>query len=110
MKRIHVVLAALAIVVTSLAAFAGPAMADDLDCRDASGELISCDGELYTPYDDNNSYYYDYPLFSDYPLYNADPYYSDSYYNEDEYEDYLDEYEDYIEDHEDSYWMDNYYW
>ena len=50
MKRIQMVLAALAIVVTSLAAFSVPAMADDLDCRDARGELIRCDGDLYEPY------------------------------------------------------------
>jgi hypothetical protein len=67
MKRIQMVLAALAIVVTSLAAFAVPAMADDLDCRDAKGDLIRCDGDLYAPYshdyhfdsDYNDSYYYD---------------------------------------------------
>ena len=57
MKRIQMVLAALAIVVTSLAAFAVPAMADDLDCRDAKGDLIRCDGDLYAPYGDN--YYFD---------------------------------------------------
>ena len=57
MKRIQMVLAALAIVVTSLAAFAVPAMADDLDCRDAKGDLIRCDGDLYVPYGDN--YYFD---------------------------------------------------
>ena len=57
MKRIQMVLAALAIVVTSLAAFAVPAMADDLDCRDAKGDLIRCDGDLYAPYTDN--YYFD---------------------------------------------------
>ena len=57
MKRIQMVLAALAIVVTSLAAFSVPAMADDLDCRDAKGDLIRCDGDLYAPY--GHSYYFD---------------------------------------------------
>src|SRR5215212_4427187 len=61
MRRIHVVFAALAIVVTSFAAFSGPAMAqDDLNCRDARGDLIRCDGELYEPYY-NTSGYNDYP-------------------------------------------------
>jgi hypothetical protein len=73
MRRIKFVFAALAIVVASFAAFAGPSMADDLNCRDARGNLIRCDGKLYEPY---NSGYYDnsayYPPFL-YPVYN--PYY-----------------------------------
>jgi len=73
MRRIKFVFAALAIVVASFAAFAGPAMADDLNCRDARGNLIRCDGQLYEPY---NRGYYDnsvyYPPFL-YPAYN--PYY-----------------------------------
>jgi hypothetical protein len=52
MRRIQLVLAALAIVVTSLAAFSGPAMADDLSCFDAWGNLIWCEGGFYTPVDD----------------------------------------------------------
>ena len=52
MRRIQLVLAALAIVVTALAAFSGPAMADDLNCLDAWGNLIWCEGGFYTPVDD----------------------------------------------------------
>ena len=57
MKRIRLVLAALAIVVAAFAAFSGPAMADDLNCRDARANLIKCDGDLYRPVD-NDLYYY----------------------------------------------------
>ena len=94
MKRIQMALAALAIVVTSLAAFAVPALADDLDCRDAKGDLIRCDGDLYAPYD--SDYYYD-----DYsPFYNYGDY-------EGDFEDYLDDREDAFEDYLD-YVEDNY--
>ena len=91
MKRIQMVLAALTIVVTSLAAFAVPAMADDLDCRDAKGDLIRCDGDLYEPYDrgsyyDDNDYYY--PPF--YTLFYNDYNYGD--YDEDDFEDYFEDY------------------
>ena len=97
MRRIQLVLAALAIVVTSLAALSGPAVAQDLDCRDAQGYLIRCDGEFYAPYDDND--YYAYPWFYD------------SYYYDDEYfEDFVDEVADYLEDYEGSYWGSNGYW
>ncbi len=56
-KRIQIILGVLAIVVTSFAAVSGPALADDLNCRDARGDLIRCDGELYSPYDDDNYSY-----------------------------------------------------
>ena len=46
-KRIQIILGALAIVVTSFAAISGPALAADLDCRDAQGDLIRCDGDFY---------------------------------------------------------------
>ena len=75
MKRIQMVLAALAIVVTSLAAFSVPAMADDLDCRDAKGDLIRCDGDLYTPY--GQDYYFDND-YNDY--FNNDYFFSPYYY------------------------------
>jgi hypothetical protein len=67
-KRIQIILGALAIVVTSFAAISGPALAADLDCRDARGALIRCDGELYSPYDDDGYYYY-----------NNDNYWDDDY-------------------------------
>jgi hypothetical protein len=52
MRRIQLVLAALAIVVTALAAFSGPAMADDLNCLDAWGNLIWCEGGFFAPVDE----------------------------------------------------------
>src|SRR5215218_8526674 len=97
MRRIHVVFAALAIVITSFAAFSGPAMAqDDLNCRDARGDLIRCDGELYEPYY-NTSGYNDYPPF----------YFDYNDYSYTDYDDFVDEYEDavddYLDDYEDSF-------
>ena len=96
MKRIQMVLGALAIVVTSLAAFAVPAMADDLDCRDAKGDLIRCDGDLYEPYDrgshyDDNNYY---PQFYS-PFYF--PFYTDFNYGYGDYDE--DDFEEYVEDY-----------
>lgn len=44
MRRIKVILGIVAIVVASLAAFSGQAMADTLICSDAGGDLLSCDG------------------------------------------------------------------
>jgi hypothetical protein len=57
-KRIQIILGALAIVVTSFAANAGPALAEDLNCRDARGDLIRCDGEVYSPYDNDDDYFF----------------------------------------------------
>ena len=51
MRRIRLVFAVLAIVVTSLAAFPGPAMADDLSCFVAWGNLIWCEGDFFGPVD-----------------------------------------------------------
>lgn len=55
MGRIKLVIAALAVVGASFAAFAGPAMADDLNCRDAQGTLIRCDGQFFAPVSDVNN-------------------------------------------------------
>jgi hypothetical protein len=52
MRRIQLVLTALAVVVTSLAAFSGSAKADDLNCRDAWGNLIWCEGDFFAPVND----------------------------------------------------------
>jgi hypothetical protein len=94
MKRIQMVLAALAIVVTSLVAFSVPAMADDLDCRDAKGDLIRCDGDLYEPYDTGSYYHGNDDYYSPFSF----PFYTD--YNFGEYGDYdEDDFEDYIEDY-----------
>jgi hypothetical protein len=54
MRRITLVLAALAIVVSTIAAFSVPAIAqNDPNCSDAWGNWISCDGQLYSPADDS---------------------------------------------------------
>ena len=80
MKRIQIVLGALAIVVTSFAAISGPALAEDLDCRDARGDLIRCDGEFYSPYDNDNEYFYDDDSFYDDDYYLNDDYFFNPYY------------------------------
>ena len=52
MRRIKLILAAVAVVVAAFAAISGPAMADDLNCRDARGNLIRCDGQFFAPVND----------------------------------------------------------
>ena len=54
MRRVKLVLAALALVVATFAALSGPAMADDLNCRDSFGNLIRCDGQFFAPVSDTN--------------------------------------------------------
>ena len=96
MSRIKLILAMAAVLVGTLALQAGPAMADDLDCRNARGDLIRCDGDLYEPYD-SGSYYddnYYYPQFYS-PIYF--PFYTDfnhgyGDYDEDDFEDYIEDY------------------
>jgi hypothetical protein len=88
-KRIQIILGALAIVVTSFAAISGPALAEDLNCRDARGDLIRCDGDLYSPYDNDDDYFYD----DDYSFYNDDddyfsPYFFNPYYYYGGFDDY----------------------
>ena len=75
MRRIKIILAMAAVLVGTLALQAGPAMADDLDCRDARGDLIRCDGDLYEPYN-NNDYYFD----DDYYYYSFNPYFFNPYF------------------------------
>ena len=75
-KRIQIILGALAIVVTSFAAISGPVLADDLDCRDARGDLIRCDRDFYSPYDDDDYYYYFYDDDDDF----YDDFYNDDYF------------------------------
>jgi hypothetical protein len=77
-KRIQIILGVLAIVVTSFAAVSGPALADDLNCRDARGDLIRCDGELYSPYNDDDYFYDDYFYDDDYYF---SPYFFNPYYH-----------------------------
>jgi hypothetical protein len=76
-KRIQIILGVLAIVVTAFAAISGPALADDLNCRDARGDLIRCDGEFYSPYDDDDYFYNDVYDLVDYSFspYSFNPYY-----------------------------------
>jgi hypothetical protein len=76
-KRIQIILGVLAIVVTAFAAISGPALADDLNCRDARGDLIRCDGEFYSPYDDDDYFYDDDYGLDDYYFspYSFNPYY-----------------------------------
>ena len=57
MRRIKLVLAAVALVMATFAAISGPAMADDLNCRDARGDLIRCDGDLFAPVDDDFGFF-----------------------------------------------------
>ena len=75
MRRIKVVLAALAVAIASFAAISGPAIADDLNCRDARGNLIRCNGDLYAPYYNYNYYR---PFFNNY-------YYNPYFYDWDDY-------------------------
>ena len=79
-KRIQIILGALAIVVTSFAANAGPALAEDLNCRDARGDLIRCDREFYSPYDNGDDYFYDDDFFYDDDYYLDDDYFFNPYY------------------------------
>jgi hypothetical protein len=70
-KRIQIILGALAIVVTSFAAISGPALAEELNCRDARGDLIRCGGEFYSPYDNGDDYFYDDDFFNPYYYYSV---------------------------------------
>jgi hypothetical protein len=93
MRRLKLFLAALSVAVASFAAFSGPVLADDLDCRDARGDLIRCDGDLYGPYSyydnddhfyfDDDDYYYDRYFDDDFYFFNPylfySPYYFDDY-------------------------------
>ena len=100
MRRIQVVFAALAVVVAAFAASVGPAMAQSLDCRDARGDFIRCDGDLYAPYDDGY-YWDDYYPYNDYWWGNGwdDGYYYPYYYGDDDwYEEYEDWYENRYDD------------
>lgn len=90
MRRTKLALVALAVMVAAFTAIAGPALAQDLDCRDARGNLIRCDGDFYAPvddgyywYDDDNNWWDDWYdddyWYGYYPNYWYDDYYlSDS--------------------------------
>ena len=90
LKRIQIILGALAIVVTSFAAVSGPALADDLNCRDARGDLIRCDRDLYSPYDyeDDDYYFYNDNYWDDDYYFSPFAFYSPYYYYGDFDDDY----------------------
>ncbi len=54
MGRVKLILGVLALVVAAFAAFSGPVMADELDCRDANRfehrfdvDAVNCDGDVF---------------------------------------------------------------
>ena len=79
MGRVKLILGALALVVAAFAAFSGPVMADDLDCRDANRfehrfdvDAVNCDGDVFVDrgefdfnddedffFDDNEDFFFD---------------------------------------------------
>ena len=123
MSRIKLVFATLVVLVAAFVAFSGPVMAqEDLNCRDARGDLIRCDGDLYAPHSSDDYYDNDHPpYFNDYPypFYNDDYDYSDhypylfdydnGYYDEEVYEDVQEAQEEYLEDLADIYEGYNYW-
>ena len=57
MKRLKVILALALALGMMVTIFVAPALANnnnDLNCRDARGNLIRCDGDLFRPVNDNN--------------------------------------------------------
>jgi hypothetical protein len=71
MGRVKLVLGALALVVATFAAFSGPVMADELDCRDANRfehrfdvDAVNCDGDVFVDrgefdFNDNEDFFFD---------------------------------------------------
>lgn len=71
MRRIKLILAMTAVLVGTLALQAGPAMADDLDCRDANRfehrfdvDAVNCDGDVFVDrgefdFKDNEGFFFD---------------------------------------------------
>lgn len=112
MRRIQLIFAALAIATMTFGAMSGQAMAQDLDCRDAKGDLIRCDGDLYSPYaeyDDNDFFYGNDYFDNDYYFspYYLSPYAYYGYEDSEEYFDYLEDELDELEDLYEDY--DHYY-
>ena len=70
MRRIKLLFAAVAVVLAAFAAGSGPALADDLNCRDARGNWIRCDGDLYRPVHQNRDHGHNYNNYDHYPYYN----------------------------------------
>jgi hypothetical protein len=110
MRRIQLVLGALAIVVTSFAAFSGPAMAQDNDYPPFYEDYppfynapVNDDSPPF--YDDSSPFYNDYP-----PFYNGDVYYDEEFYDEEFYEAVQEAQEEYREDLADIYEDSNWGW
>ena len=71
MRRIKIIVAMAAVLVGMLALQAGPAFADDLDCRDANRfehrfdvDAVNCDGDVYVDrgefaFNDNEDFFFD---------------------------------------------------
>ena len=71
MGRVKLILGALALVVATFAAFSGPVMAAELDCRDANRfehrfdvDAVNCDGDVFVDRDefdfyDNEDFFFD---------------------------------------------------
>ena len=71
MGRVKLILGALALVVATFAAFSGPVMADELDCRDANRfehrfdvDAVNCDGDVFVDrcefdFNDNEDFFFD---------------------------------------------------
>jgi hypothetical protein len=87
MRRIKLVIAALAVMVATFVAASGPAMAQDLNCHDGRGNLIRCNGTSYSPVH-NNEYnlhndgynYWNHYWYGSYPYYYGYyPYYYGGY-------------------------------
>jgi hypothetical protein len=77
MRRIKLVIAALAVMVATFVAVSSPAMAKDLNCHDARGNLIKCNGTSYTPVHNNGYNYWNHYRYGYDPYYNG---YHPSYY------------------------------
>jgi hypothetical protein len=80
MRRIKLVLAALAVMVATFVAVSGPAMAKNLNCHDARGDLIRCNGTSYTPVHNNGYNFHNvgYNYWNPY-WYGSYPYYYGGY-------------------------------
>ena len=71
MRRIKIIVAMAAVLVGMLALQAGPALADDLDCRNANRfehrfdvDAVNCDGDVYVDrgefdFNDNEDFFFD---------------------------------------------------
>jgi hypothetical protein len=71
MRRIKIIVAMAAVLVGMLTLQAGPAMADDLDCRDANRfehrfdvDAVNCDGDVFVDrgefdFNDNEDFFFD---------------------------------------------------